>query len=73
VLTPLVQKQVDDLAAREKISNDDAKKALLSEKQPSHQFVTPEQLAGMAIFLCSPSADQIRGAAYNMDGGWVAQ
>ncbi|MGE5640999.1 MAG: 3-hydroxybutyrate dehydrogenase [Clostridia bacterium] len=73
VLTPLVQKQVDDWAAREKISNDKAKEALLSEKQPSKQFVTPEQIGGLAVFLCSPAADQIRGVAYSIDGGWTAQ
>jgi len=73
VLTPLVQKQVDARAERDGLSNDDAKKALLSEKQPSGEFVTPEQLAALAVFFCSPAATQIRGVAWNMDGGWVAQ
>ena len=73
VLTPLVQKQVDDRAARDSISQDAAKKALLGEKQPSLQFVTTEQLAGLTLFLCSPAADQVRGVAWNMDGGWCAQ
>ncbi|MES2106699.1 MAG: 3-hydroxybutyrate dehydrogenase [Pseudomonadota bacterium] len=73
VLTPLVQKQVDDRAARENISNDAAKKALLAEKQPSGEFVTPEQLGGLAVFFCSEAANQVRGVAWNMDGGWVAQ
>ncbi|MGB2818271.1 MAG: 3-hydroxybutyrate dehydrogenase, partial [Burkholderiaceae bacterium] len=73
VLTPLVQKQVDARAARDNISEDDAKKSLLSEKQPSLQFVTTEQLAGLALFFCSPAADQVRGVAWNMDGGWYAQ
>lgn len=73
VLTPLVQKQVDARAEKEKVSNDEAKKLLLSEKQPSGEFVTPEQLAALAVFFCSPAATQIRGVAWNMDGGWVAQ
>lgn len=73
VLTPLVQKQVDDWAARENISNDQAKLALLSEKQPSKDFVTPEQLGGVAAFLCSDAAAQIRGASFSVDGGWTAQ
>jgi len=73
VLTPLVQKQVDDRAAREGISNEAAKKALLAEKQPSGEFVTPDELGGLAVFLCSPAANQVRGVAWNMDGGWVAQ
>ncbi|MBY0573733.1 MAG: 3-hydroxybutyrate dehydrogenase [Undibacterium sp.] len=73
VLTPLVQKQVDARAEKEGISMEEAKKALLSEKQPSGEFVTPEQLGELAVFFCSPAANQIRGVAWNMDGGWVAQ
>ena len=72
VLTPLVQKQVDARAQREGISNEAAKLALVSEKQPSGEFVAPEQLAALAIFLCSPDASEVRGAAWNMDGGWIA-
>lgn len=73
VLTPLVQKQVDARAAQQGISNDEAKKSLLLEKQPSGEFVTPEQLGELALFLCSDAASQVRGVAWNMDGGWVAQ
>ena len=73
VLTPLVQKQVDARADKDKVSNEEAKKRLLSEKQPSGEFVTPDQLAALAVFFCSPAATQIRGVAWNMDGGWVAQ
>jgi 3-hydroxybutyrate dehydrogenase len=73
VLTPLVQKQVDARAEREGVDQAEAKKRLLGEKQPSLQFVTPEQLGALAVFLCSAAAEQVRGAAWNMDGGWVAQ
>jgi 3-hydroxybutyrate dehydrogenase len=73
VLTPLVQQQVDARAARDKLNQDDAKKALLEEKQPSLQFLTPEQLGALAVFLCTPAADQVRGVAWNVDGGWYAQ
>jgi 3-hydroxybutyrate dehydrogenase len=73
VLTPLVQKQIDDRAARDKVSNEVAKKALLGEKQPSLDFVTPDQLAALTVFLCSDAGSQIRGAAWNVDGGWYAQ
>ena len=73
VLTPLVQKQIDDRAARDGLSKDDARIALLGEKQPSLQFVTPEQLGALAVFLSSPAADNVRGVAWNVDGGWVAQ
>ena len=73
VLTPLVQKQVDARAAEKKISNDDAKRDLLAEKQPSGEFVTPEQLGQLAVFFCSDAATQVRGVAWAMDGGWTAQ
>jgi 3-hydroxybutyrate dehydrogenase len=73
VLTPLVQKQIDERAAREGIAVEQAKLELLGEKQPSLEFVTPEQLGGLTVFLCSPAADQIRGQAMVMDGGWTAQ
>jgi 3-hydroxybutyrate dehydrogenase len=73
VLTPLVQKQVDARAAAEGIDNEAAKRALLGEKQPSMQFTTPEQLAELAIFMCSSAADNVRGVAWQMDGGWTAQ
>ena len=73
VLTPLVQKQVDARAQNKSMSNEEAKRNLLMEKQPSGEFVTPEQLGALAVFLCSDAATQIRGAAWNMDGGWAAQ
>jgi 3-hydroxybutyrate dehydrogenase len=73
VLTPLVQRQIDDRAAREGIPVERAKLELLGEKQPSLEFVTPEQLAGLAVFLCSPASDQLRGQAIAMDGAWTAQ
>ena len=73
VLTPLVQKQIDARAARDDLDNDAARRSLVGEKQPSMDFVTTEQLGAMAVFLCSPAGDQIRGVAYNMDGGWAAQ
>ncbi|MFZ4692499.1 MAG: 3-hydroxybutyrate dehydrogenase [Burkholderiaceae bacterium] len=73
VLTPLVQKQVDARAHDKSLSQDAAKHELLIEKQPSAEFVTPEQLGELAVFLCSPAASQVRGAAWNMDGGWAAQ
>ena len=72
VLTPLVQQQIDKRIA----AGTDPQRArdeLLAEKQPSQAFVTPEQLGELALFLCSDAAAQVRGAAWNMDGGWLAQ
>jgi 3-hydroxybutyrate dehydrogenase len=73
VLTPLVQKQIDAIAARDKLSADAAKMKLLGEKQPSLEFATPEQIGAAALFLCSEGAAQIRGIALPVDGGWTAQ
>ncbi|HEX2544258.1 MAG TPA: 3-hydroxybutyrate dehydrogenase [Ramlibacter sp.] len=73
VLTPLVQKQVDAKAAAMNISNEEAKKQLLAEKEPSLQFTTPEELGELAVFFCSEAAKNVRGVAWNMDGGWAAQ
>ena len=73
VLTPLVQKQIDERARRDGISADEAKNDLLGEKQPSLQFTTPEELGELAVFLCSPAANNVRGVAWQVDGGWTAQ
>lgn len=73
VLTPLVQKQVDAVAARDGLSNEAATQQLLREKEPSMQFTTPEELGELAVFFCSEAARNVRGVAWNMDGGWAAQ
>lgn len=72
VLTPLVQQQIDKRIA-DGAAPESARDALLAEKQPSREFVTPEQLGELTLFLCSEGAAQVRGVAWNMDGGWVAQ
>ncbi|MBX8493776.1 3-hydroxybutyrate dehydrogenase [Pseudomonas cichorii] len=69
VLTPLVQQQIDNRQG----DPDQARRDLLAEKQPSLDFVTPEQLGELVLFLCSEAAVQVRGAAWNVDGGWLAQ
>ncbi|CAA9412085.1 MAG: D-beta-hydroxybutyrate dehydrogenase [uncultured Ramlibacter sp.] len=73
VLTPLVQKQVDAKASANGWSNEEATRKLLGEKEPSMQFTTPEELGELAVFFCSPAANNVRGVAWNMDGGWTAQ
>jgi 3-hydroxybutyrate dehydrogenase len=73
VLTPLVQKQVDAKAAANGWANEKATQELLREKEPSMQFTTPEELGDLAVFFCSPAGNNVRGVAWNMDGGWAAQ
>ncbi|MDO9158905.1 MAG: SDR family oxidoreductase, partial [Burkholderiaceae bacterium] len=73
VLTPLVQKQVDAKAEALGVSNEEAKRVLLAEKEPSLQFTTPEELGELAVFFCSAAANNVRGVAWQMDGSWTAQ
>jgi len=73
VLTPLVQQQVDARAKADGMSNEEAKVKLVSEKQPMHEFTSPENIGALAVFLASDSAATITGSAYSIDGGWVAQ
>lgn len=72
VLTPLVQKQIDDRIAAGQ-GPQQAQHDLLAEKQPSVAFVTPQHLGELVLFLCSDAGSQVRGAAWNIDGGWLAQ
>lgn len=73
VLTPLVQKQIDALAAQKKISIEAATDELLAEKQPSRTFVTPEQIGALALYFCSEAASQVTGTSIPIDGGWTSQ
>ena len=73
VRTPLVEKQITALAEKNGVDQEAAARELLSEKQPSLQFVTPEQLGGTAVFLASDAAAQITGTTVSVDGGWTAR
>jgi 3-hydroxybutyrate dehydrogenase len=73
VLTPLVQKQVDARAKANGLTDEQARVALVSEKQPMHRFTKPENIGALAVFLSSDAAASITGSAYSIDGGWVAQ
>lgn len=73
VRTPLVEKQIAALAEKNGVDQETAARELLSEKQPSLQFVTPEQLGGTAVFLASDAAAQITGTTVSVDGGWTAR
>ena len=73
VLTPLVQKQIEDKAKAQGTDVEAVQQAFLAEKQPMLQFSTPEQIGALAVFLCSEAAKTITGAPLSIDGGWVAQ
>lgn len=73
VLTPLLEKQVDDLAVQSHISSDAAARQILRDKQPSGKFTSVEDVAAFALFLCSAAASNITGASLTIDGGWTAQ
>lgn len=73
VLTPLVEKQIEARAAADGISAEEARRIMVREKQPSGQFVTADDLASLVVFLCGDAAKQVRGAIWNVDGGWVAR
>jgi len=73
VLTALIQKQIDARAAQSHISNDEATRELLQEKEPTGRFTSVEDIAALALFLSSAAAANITGASFPMDGGWTAQ
>lgn len=71
VWTPLVEEQIPDQARTRGVSEDEAKRILLAS-QPTKEFVTVEQVAALAVFLCQDSAANITGALLPIDGGWTA-
>jgi 3-hydroxybutyrate dehydrogenase len=73
VLTPLVAKQIEARAKQNGQTFDEAKVALVSEKQPMHEFSSPENIGALAVFLASDAAASITGSSYSIDGGWTAQ
>lgn len=72
VLTPLVEKQIPETAAARGLTEDEVKRDVLLAAQWTKKFVTVEQLAGTALFLCSDAAENITGVSLPVDGGWTA-
>lgn len=73
VLTPLVQKQIDDRAAKEGIPVTQASEELLLEKQPNARFATPEEIGGLVLYLAGDAARNVTGTTVSIDGAWTAQ
>jgi 3-hydroxybutyrate dehydrogenase len=72
VLTPLVEHQIADTAKARGMTEDQVVRDVMLAAQWTRKFVTVEQLAGTALFLCSAAADNITGIALPVDGGWTA-
>jgi len=73
VWTPLVERQIPDTMKARNLSKEQVINDVLLAAQPTKQFVTPEQVAALALYLCSDAAAQITGANLSIDGGWTAQ
>ncbi len=72
VLTPLVEKQLQDRAKEAGTDVEAEKKKMLQETQPMLKFSTPEEIGALAVFLSSDGAATITGVPLSIDGGWVA-
>jgi 3-hydroxybutyrate dehydrogenase len=73
VWTPLVERQIPDTMKARNLTKEQVINDVLLAAQPTKQFVTAEQVAGLAVYLCSDAAAQITGANLSIDGGWTAQ
>lgn len=73
VRTPLVQGRIEQLAAEKHLPMEEAARQFIVDKMPTERFTTVEEIAGLALFLCSDAAVNLTGAALPIDGGWTAQ
>jgi 3-hydroxybutyrate dehydrogenase len=73
VWTPLVENQIPDTMAARGMTREEVMNDVLLAKQPTKRFVQPDEVAGLAVFLCSAAARNITGANYVIDGGWTAE
>jgi 3-hydroxybutyrate dehydrogenase len=73
VWTPLVEKQIPDTMKARNMTADQVKRDVLLAAQPTKEFVTVEQVAALALYLCGDDAAPITGANLSIDGGWTAE
>ena len=73
VWTPLVERQIPDTMMARNMTREQVINDVLLKAQPTKQFVTVDQVAALAVFLCSDAASQITGTNLSMDGGWTAE
>jgi 3-hydroxybutyrate dehydrogenase len=73
VWTPLVEHQIPDTMKARNMTKEQVIKDVLLEAQPTKEFVTVDEVAALALFLCSKEAAQITGANLSIDGGWTAE
>ncbi|MCU0832657.1 MAG: 3-hydroxybutyrate dehydrogenase [Rhizobiaceae bacterium] len=72
VLTPLVENQIADQMKVHKMSREEVLEKVMLQRQPTRKMASVEDLGALAVFLASPAASQITGAALPVDGGWTA-
>jgi 3-hydroxybutyrate dehydrogenase len=72
VWTPLVENQIPDTMKARNLTREQVMNDVLLAAQPTKRFVTPEEVAALALFLCRDEARSITGANLSMDGGWTA-
>lgn len=72
VMTPLVEKQIPDQMAVHGMDRETVVREIMLARQPTRQFVTPEEIGAMVTYLCSDAARQVTGTSMLIDGGWTA-
>jgi len=73
VWTPLVEKQIPDTMKARNLTKEQVIHDVLLAAQPTKEFVTIDQVASLALYLCSDAAAQITGTNLSIDGGWTAE
>ena len=73
VMTPIVEKQIDDQARVHGVARENVIRDVILAPQPTKQFVKLEDVAALALHLASPAAAQINGTSISIDGGWTAR